>query len=315
MPTAPGAARAVHVADRWHLLRNLGDAVRTAVGAHHAAVRRARRGGVAERAGPERTPSITTREAREAASHEPRQARHAEVGRLSDAGATVSAVARTCELDRKAVREWLREGGPGTRDRPAGPGIVAPHPDHLERRRAEGSRNATRPWQELVGSGLKGGRSTARARATRRRRAAPDALAPKPAAAEGRKPPSTARVARLIQADPAELAGPDRAFLDGLLAEAPALAEVRNLARGFAALVPKKGSGTLDGWLAAAAGTPLAGFAEGLGKGLAAVRAALETRWSTGPVEGQISRLKMIKRTLRGRAGFDLLRSRVLHAA
>ena len=46
-----GAPRAVQVADRWHLLRNLGEAVRTAVGAHHAAVRRAGRGVVAERAG------------------------------------------------------------------------------------------------------------------------------------------------------------------------------------------------------------------------------------------------------------------------
>jgi transposase len=71
----------------------------------------------------------------------------------------------------------------------------------------------------------------------------------------------------------------------------------------------------LDGWLAAAAGTPLEGFAKGLGKDLAAVQAALATPWSTGPVEGQISRLKTIKRTMYGRAGFTLLRSRVLHAA
>ena len=213
------------------------------------------------------------------------------------------------------MRKWLREGGPGTWDRPASAGILQPYQDHLERRWAEGSRNATRLWQELVGLGFEGGRSTVRAWATRRRRAAPDALDPTPAATDGWKPPSTARVTRLIQADPSELPGPDRAFLDRLLAEAPALAEVRSLARGFAALVRKKGTGTLDGWLAAAAGTPLAGFAEGLGKDLAAVRAALETPWSTGPVEGQISRLKTIKRTMYGRAGFDLLRSRVLHAA
>jgi transposase len=285
------------------------------VGAHHAAVRRAGRGIVAQRAGPERAASTTAREARKAARHEPRRARYAEVRRLGDAGATVSAIARACGLDRKTVRKWLREGGPGTWERPAGPGILAPYLDQLECRWAEGSRNATRLWQELVGLGFEGGRSTVRAWATRRRRAAPDAPDPKPAAAEGWKPPSTARVSRLIQADPAGLAGADRAFLDGLLAEAPALAEVRDLARGFAALVRKKGTGTLDGWLAAAAGTPLAGFAQGLGKDLAAVRAALGTPWSTGPVEGQISRLKTIKRTMYGRAGFDLLRSRVLHAA
>src|SRR3954454_7731076 len=158
--------------------------------------------------------------------------------------------------------------------------IPRPLQDRLERRWAEGSRNATRLWQELVGLGFKGGRSTVRAWATRRRRGAPGALAPTPAAAtDGWKPPSTARVTRLIQADPSELPGPDRAFLDRLLAEAPALAEVASLARNFAALVRKKGTGTLDEWLAAATGTPLAGFAEGLGKDLAPVRAALETRW------------------------------------
>jgi transposase len=310
-----GAPRAVQVADRWHLLRNLGDAVRTAAGAHHAAVRRAGRGIVVERAAPV-GPRSTAREARKAARHEPRRARYAEVRRLSDGGATVSAIARACGLDRKTVRKWLREGGPGTWDRPSGAGSLAPHLKYLERRWGEGSRNAARLREELVGLGFRGARSTVRAWATRRRRASPDALDPTPAAAtESWKPPSVARVTRLIQADPAELTGPDRAFLDRLLAEAPALAEVRDLARDFAALVRKKGTGTLDEWLAAAAGTPLGGFAEGLGKDLAAVRAALGTSWSTGPVEGQIGRLKMIKRTMYGRAGFDLLRSRVLHAA
>ena len=47
----------------------------------------------------------------------------------------------------------------------------------------------------------------------------------------------------------------------------------------------------------------------------AAVQAALELPWTTSPVEGQISRLKMLKRTMYGRAGFPLLRQRVLHAA
>lgn len=257
---------------------------------------------------------MTAREARKAARHQPRQARYAEVRRLSDAGATVSTIARACELDRKTVRKWLREGGPGTWNRPSSTGILGPYLHHLERRWAEGSRNATRLWEELVGLGFAGGRSTVRSWATRRRRTSPDALDPKPGT-EGWKPPSLARVTRLIQADPAELPGPDRVFLDRLLAEAPALAEVRGLAHGFAALVRRKGTGTLDEWLAATAGTPLEGFAEGLGKDLAAVRAALETPWSTGPVEGQISRLKTIKRTMYGRAGFDLLRSRVLHAA
>ena len=71
----------------------------------------------------------------------------------------------------------------------------------------------------------------------------------------------------------------------------------------------------LDPWLAAAKGTALAGFAAGLARDLAAVRAALSLPWSTGPVEGQISYLKTLKRSMAGRAGFDLLRARMLQAA
>ena len=56
-------------------------------------------------------------------------------------------------------------------------------------------------------------------------------------------------------------------------------------------------------------------FAAGLRRDLEAISAPLELPWTTSPVEGQISRLKMLKRTMYGRAGFDLLRARVLHAA
>ncbi|MBB3267646.1 transposase [Azospirillum sp. OGB3] len=97
-------------------------------------------------------------------------------------------------------------------------------------------------------------------------------------------------------------------FVDTLLA-------MRDLARRFAALVRKQGTGTLDDWMAATARTWLEGFASGLQKDLAAVRAALETPWSAGPIEGRINRLKTVKRTMYGRAGFELLRSRTLDAA
>jgi transposase len=313
-----GAPRALHVADRWHLLRNLGEAVRTIVGGHHAAVRRIQRGIAAEQAGqaaPKVVAPVTTREAEKTARHQPRQARYAEVRRLANAGAKVSAIARSCELDRRTVRKWLREGGPGTWDRPSSVGILGPYLDQLERRWAEGSRNATKLWAELVGVGFRGGRSTVRAWATRRRRASSDTLDPKLAVREGWKPPSVVRVARLIQADPADVRGLDGIFLNRLLAEVPALAAVHGLARGFAVLIRKEGTGTLDEWLANTAGTPLESFAKGLKKDLAAVQAALDTPWSTSPVEGQISRLKTIKRAMYGRAGFSLLRSRVLHAA
>ncbi|MGF7213688.1 hypothetical protein GGE65_008335 [Skermanella aerolata] len=129
------------------------------------------------------------------------------------------------------------------------------------------------------------------------------------------KAPSGRRAAWLVVADAGEIDDIARKFVDALLAEAPDLVPVIMLAREFRAMVREKQAGKLDQWLIAAQATPLTGFAGGLQRDLAAVRAGLSLPWSTGPVEGQISRLKTIKRTMCGRAGFDLLRHRVLEAA
>ena len=68
----------------------------------------------------------------------------------------------------------------------------------------------------------------------------------------------------------------------------------------------------LPAWLEAARSTALAGFAAGLERDISAVREALRLRWNQDHVEGQVHRLKLIKRQMYGRAGFDLLRLRVL---
>ncbi len=67
--------------------------------------------------------------------------------------------------------------------------------------------------------------------------------------------------------------------------------------------------------LAAAEPTLLADFAAGLRRDLKAVQAAVDLPWTTSPAEGQINRIKTIKRMMYGRAGFTLLRARVRHAA
>jgi transposase len=74
----------------------------------------------------------------------------------------------------------------------------------------------------------------------------------------------------------------------------------------------------LSGWLKAVSESAIAeliSFAKGLERDEAAVRASLRLPWSQGPVEGAVNRLKLIKRSMYGRAKFDLLRIRVLSAA
>ena len=91
-----------------------------------------------------------------------------------------------------------------------------------------------------------------------------------------------------------------------------------NLAAEFAALVRKAGKTSFADWLAAVEKSgcgELRSFAAGLRQDEAAVSAALTEAWSNGPVEGQVNRLKTIKRQMYGRAGFALLRARVRRAA
>lgn len=129
------------------------------------------------------------------------------------------------------------------------------------------------------------------------------------------KVPSGRHAARLVVADADELNTTENRFIDALITGSTVLARVIELARQFRRMVRQRRPDELDSWIAMAGSMAPKGFADGLQRDFAAVRAALSSRWSTSPVEGQISRLKTIKRQMHGRAGFDLLRHRVLTAA
>ncbi len=79
-------------------------------------------------------------------------------------------------------------------------------------------------------------------------------------------------------------------------------------------LLRKKTKASIDGLLDIGVRTPLTKFAPSLRRDLSAIKNALATPWTTSPAEGQISKLKIIRRTMYGRAGFQLLRARILHA-
>jgi transposase len=116
-------------------------------------------------------------------------------------------------------------------------------------------------------------------------------------------------------ADTATLSAEDQLFRIRLLEDEPALNVAIAWAQRFNALLRRKVAGDLDQLLGAADGTMLARFTTGLRRDFETINAALKLPWTTSPVEGQISRLKMLKRTMYGRAGFALLRARVLPAA
>ena len=106
--------------------------------------------------------------------------------------------------------------------------------------------------------------------------------------------------------------------LDKIRAASPDLTAALDLADEFKSLIRKQSSGTLQDWLMQAEACPcpeVGQFAQGIRRDESAVNAAIALTWSNGPVEGHVNRLKMIKRQMFGRAGFDLLRARVVGAA
>jgi transposase len=316
-----GAPTAVQVVDRWHVLRNLGDAVQTATERHHAAARRVGKSVIAElgevvlsSAADDARPSAIERRA--GAARARRQAQFEQAAKLHEAGMSMSEIARRLGLDRKTTRRWLRLGGPPSWRQPRRGSVLDAHLEYLQRRWAEGCRNATLLWRELVTLGFKGRPSIVSSWATQQRKAGPAPIRP-PVRANGQlwQPPSGRRVTRILMADAEALEETDRAFAAKLLEEVPALAATATAAKRLALLLRKRSQEALEDVLAAASATPLAGFVRELRKDIAAVQAALDLPWTTSPAEGQVNRIKLIKRATYGRAGFDLLRARVLHAA
>ena len=137
-------------------------------------------------------------------------------------------------------------------------------------------------------------------------------MAGQPAASKSAQPPTPRRAVRLLTGQPDTLDDADRRFVAALLECSPTIATAVDLVSRFVTMVKDQVADALDGWLREAEASALAPFAAGLRRDEDAVRAALTEPWSNGQVEGQVNRLKVIKREMYGRAGFDLLRCRVL---
>ena len=344
---ALGAPEAVQVADRWHLLANMRQALDRGLHPTHARLRclpvppaRAgaapvppRRDRAFRRNGPER--------AARAASRTRWQAYYEEVRRRHLAGEPLMAIARAMGLARSTVRKFARaESFPARLPHGPGPSILDPFLPYLERRLAEGCENGLALWRELRSMGFSGGnkqvhrwlaeRRTTPAKVGRRRQEDPDGIQPAAAGDKGPSLPAPRQLAWLLvrpvaALQPAEAAAVSRVEQDS---EAKTAA---GLARRFTALVracgiqarqdsqiPAEPTAELDAWLAEARACGVCAietFAAALEADGAAVRAALTHPWSSGQAEGQVNRLKLIKRQSYGRAGFDLLRRRVLLAA
>ena len=158
------APEAIQVSDRWHLLRNLGDAVHVVVARHHGAIQRAATQFNEQLPEPPAGEApvipaikkVTTAQRRSQDAHARRHSRYEEAMRLRAAGISLSSIAASIGAARKTIRGWLRAGKAPFWAKPLRGSTLTPHENYLEGSWSEGYRNAALLGRELAARGICG---------------------------------------------------------------------------------------------------------------------------------------------------------------
>jgi transposase len=327
-----GAPDAIQVADRFHLFQNLAATLEEVFSAHHRDLVTLHE---ATRPKPvpldedvlavPMDPPVGSPKARQLStqSRARRLAFYEQVWALHRQGWSQRAIAAHIGCARLTVQRFLRaptfpERQPRRYHRPT---VLAPFTAYLLERWNAGCHNGARLYRAIKAQGFRG-QSTIVCDYVRRMRAAQRRLSPDPASpqattiVEATTPLTPREATWLVIRREETLDAQERRQLTALQSQEGEVAEAIRLSQDFAGLVRQRQPAQLDSWLGRAARSTVQAFARLAGSlrdDYAAVKAGVSLPWSTGPVEGQINRLKMLKRQMFGRANIDLLRLRVLY--
>jgi transposase len=311
------APEAIQVADRWHLLRNLSEALRQALEPHHRMLTTAARVTARRSLLPtpcqheDGTPAISKLRHESFAKQQNRERRHARyesVMELVRNGVAKKQIARQLGLDRRTVRHWIQSGSFPERKTVHHRSSADLFASYLDQRWQQGCRNAAQLWREIRERGFRGQVSQVR-RWIQQRYGLHSNRPELPSKPSFRASPR--HTAWLLLTEPKHALR----YLDELYSHSELLARTAAAAREFVRIIRNRDISAWPAWQQLAQKTWLAGFAANLARDQNAVMAALNLPWSNGQVEGQVHRLKLLKRQMYGRAGFELLRLRVLNAA
>lgn len=338
---AYGAPEAVEVLDRWHLLKNLREALERMLDRNQKVL-----GGIAlpSSTRPDKTngsepnrsqraldytpPPRSPRErARSKVARDRRYARYKKVRTLHSRGMSLRAIANKLGISRYAVKRYANadtflEHRPHRRQ----PSMLDPYEPYLKKRWKEGCRNGMQLWRELRERGYPGSRKRV-AQWVQQRREEPAASTPnrylsRPGKSPGRSGASRGSSPRqqvwLLLRDPEDLSDDEQDALGHMQEVCEEVVAAYPLAQRFIQMIRLRQVEALDPWLKAVETSNIAdlqSFASELRRQRKAVQAALTLPYSNGQTEGQINKLKLIKRSMYGRANFDLLRQRILHTA
>jgi transposase len=297
-----GAPQAIQVADRWHLVENASTAFLDIARQHMQQIRETLRANVVDPA------TLTCAERRQWEGYRRRKEITDAVLALARAGTSIKEIVRRLGLARMTVRRIVRGGGTDMfRSRMS---TLEPHLATLDAYWRAGCHNASEIWRRLRDAGFAGSSRVVAEWAKRRRLDEAPMADRRP-----RKPPSARMVARLLTTErdriPAAFASTMALIEQGV----PTLLAARDLLDRFHAVIRTRAADELDAWITAARESPLSSFANGIATDRDSVRAALVHPWSNGQTEGQITKLKLVKRQMYGRAKLDLLTARLLGTA
>jgi transposase len=290
---------AVQVADRWHLMENASAAFLEAVRKSMRAIRTALGATTVDPA------LLTAAEKLQYEGYLRREDTSAAILALARDGIPIKEIVRRTGHSRKLVRQAVR--GERTDVFRTRQSSLEAHLPLLDEQWASGCHNGAELWRRLKARGFGGSLRVVAEWATRRRRAetAGDRL---------QRVPSARTVARLMTTARDHMSKADTVMVAALERGVPTLVEARFLIDRFHAMIRRR-SADLDGWISDAGPSLVASFASGIRKDRQAIAAAITLPWSNGQTEGQITRLKLIKRQMYGRAKLDLLEARLIGAS
>jgi len=267
-------------------------------------------------------------EAKSQKLHQERVTRYEQIHDLSAKKVAVASIARQVGVSRQCVYEYLRMQQPPeqTHIPPSRQPILEPYKDYLVRRWNEGCRNAQQAYREVKEQGYPGGDSNSVRFFGHLRKhfnqsgtfKEVDPATQPPVQAPPRHPPSASQVAHWITFKEEQRLDWQQKYLTRLCEADQAIQETYDLVADFTRMLRERTGECLDAWLQKVeeqGPLELKNFAQGLKRDYEAVKAGLTLECSNGQTEGQVHRLKLIKRQMYGRGRFDLLRKRVLKRA
>lgn len=309
-----GAPDAIQIADRWHLLKNLRDKLYVQLRVYKNLLRWLPTLPLADpNSAPLRTDTIFEQQRIE--NHQRRVARHEQILQLYEARYDVNQIADLMGVSSRTVYRWLAKSIiPERRRFLKRETQIAPYANYVQQRWEAGCRSARELHKELQELGFSGTHQTVDT-ALRRLDQGLSVLRTPPPKAPKAKRLTPAKAVWLFVLPVEKLNTEQQDALNYILKE-PLLVDLYHLSQRFCTIIRQRQHDELDLWLSDVLNSQfkeLLSFVNGLQQDIAAVRAALMFKWSNGPVEGHVNRLKLVKRQMYGRADFDLLRARLLH--